>query len=207
MVKTDHPLPVTVRCRLVDVARSRAYYCPKLVFDEALGLMRLIDEIHLQLPCYGSRRLRDELEDRGHPLNRKRVQRLMRLMGRPTAGDDYQVSIRAGADRDVAIRPLHGYKLSTVVQSVVCDLSGGRIRMNGIQTVKAWIGGLTNLGLALIALAIVASVLVGPENMWAFGNVVEHLVSLIVSLGDGGLAGLIAVGIIIWLLGKVATSP
>ena len=79
--------------------------------------------------------------------------------------------------------------------------------MNGIQTVKAWIGALTNLGLALIALAIVASVLVGPENMWAFGNVVEHLVSLIVSLGDGGLAGLIAVGIIIWLLGKVATSP
>ena len=36
--------------------------------------------------------------------------------------------------------------------------------MNGIQTVKAWIGALTNLGLALIALAIVASVLVGPEE-------------------------------------------
>ena len=81
MVKTDHPLPVTVRCRLVDVARSTAYYCPKPVSDEALGLMRLIDEIHLQLPFYGSRRIRAELEDRGHPLNRKRVQRLMRLMG------------------------------------------------------------------------------------------------------------------------------
>ena len=78
--------------------------------------------------------------------------------------------------------------------------------MNGIQTVKIWIGALTNLGLALIALAIVASVLVGPENMWAFGNVVDNLVGIIVSLGDGGLAGLIAVGIIIWLLGKV-TSP
>ena len=77
--------------------------------------------------------------------------------------------------------------------------------MNGIQTVKAWIGGLTNLGLALIAFAIVASVLVGPQNMWAFGNVVDHLVNLVVSLGNGGLAGLIAVGIIIWLLGKVTS--
>ena len=78
--------------------------------------------------------------------------------------------------------------------------------MNGIQSVKSWIGALTNLGLARIALAIVAAVLVGPGNMWAFGNVVDNLVGLIVSLGDGGLAGLIAVGIIIWLLGKV-TSP
>jgi putative transposase len=51
------------------------------VCDEELGLMRLIDEIHLQLPFYGSRRIRDELEDRGRPVNRKRVQRLMRLMG------------------------------------------------------------------------------------------------------------------------------
>ena len=75
--------------------------------------------------------------------------------------------------------------------------------MNGIQTVKAWVGALTNLALALVALAIIASVLVGPENMWAFGNVVEHLLNLIVSLGNEGLAGLIAVGIIVWLLGKI----
>ena len=43
-------------------------------------LMRLIDEIHLQWPFYGRRRIRDELEDRGHVVNRKRVQRLMRQM-------------------------------------------------------------------------------------------------------------------------------
>ena len=79
--------------------------------------------------------------------------------------------------------------------------------MNGIQTVKAWVGALTNLALALVALAIIASVLVGPENMWAFGNVVEHLLNLIVSLGNEGLAGLIAVGIIVWLLGKITPSP
>jgi putative transposase len=44
-------------------------------------LMRRLDELHLQYPFMGSRRLRDELAKRGHPINRKRVQRLMRLMG------------------------------------------------------------------------------------------------------------------------------
>lgn len=43
--------------------------------------MRLIDEIHLRLPFYGSRRIGDELEMLGHRVNRKRIQRLMRLMG------------------------------------------------------------------------------------------------------------------------------
>ena len=80
--------------------------------------------------------------------------------------------------------------------------------MNGIEAVKKWIGALTNLGLALIALGIIASVLVGPDHLWAFGNVVGNLVGIIESLGNAGLAGLIAVGIIIWLLGKVSSpSP
>ena len=57
-----------------------AYYQPELVSAQDLALMRLIDEIHLQYPFYGSRRLRNELEDRGHRVNRKRVQRLMRQM-------------------------------------------------------------------------------------------------------------------------------
>ena len=46
-----------------------------------MALMRLIDEIHLERPFYGSPRRRDELETRGPWVNRKRVQRLMRQMG------------------------------------------------------------------------------------------------------------------------------
>jgi putative transposase len=79
-VNTVHALPKTRRCELLDVARSTAYYRPEPVGEEDVALMRLIDEIHLQRPFYGSRRTRDELEDRGHTVNRKRVQRLMRLM-------------------------------------------------------------------------------------------------------------------------------
>lgn len=46
-----------------------------------LKLMRRIDEMHLKQPFYGSRRIRDGLQDEGHDINRKRVQRLMRHMG------------------------------------------------------------------------------------------------------------------------------
>ena len=81
MVMREHSLPVTRRCELLEVARSTAYYRPRPVSDADLALMRLIDEVHLELPFYGSRRMRDELETRGHRVNRKRVQRLMREMG------------------------------------------------------------------------------------------------------------------------------
>ena len=80
-IHIEHTLPKTRRCELLDIARSSAYYRPEPVSEEDLALMRLIDEIHLRWPFYGSRRVRDALEDRGHLVNRKRVQRLMRQMG------------------------------------------------------------------------------------------------------------------------------
>lgn len=43
--------------------------------------MRRIDEVHVELPFLGSRRIVDELADQGITVNRKRVQRLMRIMG------------------------------------------------------------------------------------------------------------------------------
>ncbi len=79
-------LSVVRQCKLVALARSTAYYRDMDVSGEDLELMRLIDEAHLQRPFYGSRRIRDWLEDRGHRVNRKRVQRLMRLMGLQALG-------------------------------------------------------------------------------------------------------------------------
>jgi putative transposase len=80
-IHTAHELSKTRRCELLGVARSSAYYRPEPICEEDLTLMRLIDEIHLRLPFYGSRRIRDELEDLGHTVNRKRIQRLMHQMG------------------------------------------------------------------------------------------------------------------------------
>jgi putative transposase len=81
MIDRTHSLPVTRQCQLLSLNRSSVYYQPIGVTDEDLRLMRLIDEVHLKRPFYGSRRIRDNLQDLGHSVNRKKVQRLMRLMG------------------------------------------------------------------------------------------------------------------------------
>ena len=81
MVDRKEPLPVTRQCELLDLPRSTFYHVPKVVSDEELELMRLIDRCHMKHPFYGSRRVRDWLEDQGHKVNRKRVQRLMQTMG------------------------------------------------------------------------------------------------------------------------------
>jgi putative transposase len=66
---------------LLDLCRSSAYYEPVPESDENLALMRLIDEQYTQCPFYGSRRITAWLGTQGHEVNRKRVQRLLRLMG------------------------------------------------------------------------------------------------------------------------------
>ena len=81
MVNRDHPLPICRQCELLELPRSTFYHAPKPVSDEELALMKLIDQCHLDHPYYGSRRIKDWLEDRGHLVNRKRVRRLMQTMG------------------------------------------------------------------------------------------------------------------------------
>ena len=81
LIDREDALPVVRQCRLLGISRSTAYYRPQGLSADDLALMRRIDEIHLEFPFYGSRRIRDELRDRGHRVNRKRIQRLMRLMG------------------------------------------------------------------------------------------------------------------------------
>ena len=81
MVNRTEPLPVPRQCELLDLPRSSFYYRPKPAAEGDLALMRTIDECHLQRPFYGSRRLRDWLEDLGYVISRKKVQRLMRTMG------------------------------------------------------------------------------------------------------------------------------
>jgi putative transposase len=81
MVARTDALPVTRQCELLDVPRSTFYHVPEPVSEVELAMMKLIDQCHLKHPYYGSRRVKDWLEDRGHTVNRKRVQRLMRTMG------------------------------------------------------------------------------------------------------------------------------
>ena len=73
--------------------------------------------------------------------------------------------------------------------------------MDALQRIKGWIGSLTEIGLMLLALAIVAALLVGGTLPF-FGGVVSNIVGMVADLGKNGLAGLIAVAIIFWLFSK-----
>ena len=74
-------LSIRRQCELLDLERSTYYYQPAPQTPENLAVMRAIDEEYLKHPFYGSRRLAQELG-----LNRKRVQRLMRIMGLEAVG-------------------------------------------------------------------------------------------------------------------------
>ncbi len=81
MIDRTHALPVVRQCQLLALARSTAYYTAEPTSPEDLGLMRRIDELHLEHPFAGSRMLRDMLKLEGYPIGRKRVSRLMKRMG------------------------------------------------------------------------------------------------------------------------------
>jgi putative transposase len=82
LVDHDDPaLPVVAQCRPLKVARSTLYYQPIAVSVDDLAVMRRMDELYLAYPFYGSRRMVAVLRREGWAVNRKRVRRLMRLMG------------------------------------------------------------------------------------------------------------------------------
>ena len=74
-------LSVRRQCALLNVARSGVYRPRPEASADDLALMRRIDELYLEKPFYGSRRMTFDLNEEGRGVNRKRVQRLMRLMG------------------------------------------------------------------------------------------------------------------------------
>ena len=77
----ERKLPLSRQCRLLNISRSSLYYKPVGVKRADLDLMRLIDEQYLKTPFYGSRSMTLHLKRQGYPVNRKRIQRLMRRMG------------------------------------------------------------------------------------------------------------------------------
>ena len=81
-IERDAVLAVSRQCELAGVARSWVYGAVGEVLDELdLRLLELIDAQYTQRPFYGSRRMVLYLQEQGHAVNRKRVQRLMRVLG------------------------------------------------------------------------------------------------------------------------------
>ena len=82
MIDREEPkLSLVRQCALLGISRSSLYYLPTEADAEDLELMALIDQQYLKTPFYGSRRMTAWLRNHGHQVNRKRVRRLMQLIG------------------------------------------------------------------------------------------------------------------------------
>ena len=78
----EHPsLPIVQQCALLGVNRSSLYYRANEASEADLSLMDEMDRQYLETSFYGSRRMKAWLERQGIPVSRKRVQRLVRVMG------------------------------------------------------------------------------------------------------------------------------
>jgi putative transposase len=77
----DERLSITQQCQLLELPRSTYYHTGVGESDENLQLMRLIDEQYLHTPFYGSRGMTQWLIRQGYNVNRKRVRRLLHVMG------------------------------------------------------------------------------------------------------------------------------
>ena len=84
--RADKSLSVRRQCALLSVARSGVYRARNPANDNDAALMRRIDELFTAWPFLGSRRMTAMLRAEGVFVNRKRVQRLMRLMGSRRSG-------------------------------------------------------------------------------------------------------------------------
>lgn len=81
MIDRTHQLSVSRQAKLLGISRGSVYYLPKPVSAEDQRVMERIDRLHLEFPFAGSRMLRDLLRQEGFEIGRKRVRRLMKLMG------------------------------------------------------------------------------------------------------------------------------
>lgn len=100
MVQWDHEqLSIRRQCELLGLNRATLYYRGVGESEENLELMRWIDEQYLRTPFFGSRSMTTWLCRQGSNVNRKRIQRLMRLMGLEAIYPKPRISQRGGDHR------------------------------------------------------------------------------------------------------------
>jgi putative transposase len=120
-------IPIARQCELLGVNRSGFYYRSKGESDYNLTLMRLIDEQYTATPFYGVPRMTVWLKRQGHPVNRKRVARLMRKMGLQAIYPKPKLS-RKDADHRIYPYILRGVKIVAPNQVWSADITYIRLR-------------------------------------------------------------------------------
>jgi putative transposase len=95
-------LSISHQCALLGLARSTRYHHGQGEGTDNLAIMHAIDELYTQYPFYGSRRMTVVMNRTGYSVNRKRLQRLMRLMGIEAIYPRQNLSVR---DKQHAVYP------------------------------------------------------------------------------------------------------
>ncbi len=122
LIKPRASLSMRRQCELLGVNRSSLYYKPVGQDTEELAFMRRMDELHLEHPFFGSRMMMHTLKGEGRVINRKRVQRLMRLMGLESTAPKPQTS-KPAPEHPVFPYLLRKLKISRVNQVWAADIT------------------------------------------------------------------------------------
>ena len=100
LIETGHPqLSVRRQAGLLKVNRNRLSPVARKFSAEELALCRAIDELHMQRPYYGSRRIWKELQSRDFVIGRGKVRRLMRRMGLTAVYPKPRTSLRGPGNK------------------------------------------------------------------------------------------------------------
>lgn len=81
IIAVENDLPIARQCELIQLARSTYYYDPVPESELNLRLMKMIDQQYIIAPFYGHRKITEELKKKGEEVNKKRILRLMKVMG------------------------------------------------------------------------------------------------------------------------------
>src|SRR2546429_7754464 len=128
MIEPEHPyLSIARQCELVGMARSSYYYEPVPMSEENLQLMRLLDEQYTRIPFYGTRKMTAWLHTQGYEVNRKRVTRLLRLMGLEAIYPKPHLSV-AGSSEQRYPYLLRGMSIERCNQVWSCDITYIRLQ-------------------------------------------------------------------------------
>lgn len=122
MIDRGAELSVRRQCELLELNRTGLYYTPRPLPPSDLALMRRVDQLHLEFPYYGARRLSKQLQREGHEVGRLHVATLMRRMGIEAHYRKPRTSIPA---REGSIRPylLEGLQIERPGQVWASDIT------------------------------------------------------------------------------------
>lgn len=122
LVEPHGEISMRRQCELLGVSRSSLYYEPVKPDSEELALMRRVDELHLEHPFFGSRLMTRTLKAEGFEVNRKRIQRLMRVMGLESVAPKPNTS-KPAPEHPVFPYLLRNLKITRVNQAWASDIT------------------------------------------------------------------------------------